>query len=99
MRSLEEKLVGDEKRKRELSLAAGGRRSRDPRWTAEEGADDGESWGKTIARPWGLATWKESPNGEVKRWLACGKAAAATYLGMGKSCDKKGGSFGRRGLL
>jgi hypothetical protein len=37
MRSLEEKLVGDEKRKRELSLAAGGRRSRDPRWTAEEG--------------------------------------------------------------
>jgi hypothetical protein len=38
----------------------------------EDGADDGEFWGKTTSRPWGLATWKESPNGGAKRWLAGG---------------------------
>jgi hypothetical protein len=41
----------------------GGGHLRDPRWPAEEWADDHETWGKTTARSWGLAMQKESPNG------------------------------------
>jgi hypothetical protein len=63
MRNQEKKLTGDKMWRRELSPVAGGRRSCDLRWTVEEGFDDGESWGKTTARPQGLAMWKESPNG------------------------------------
>jgi hypothetical protein len=59
----------------------------------EEGSDDGEPWCKTTARPWGLATQKESPNDRAKRRLANGEGAVAAYLGMGKSYEKRG-SFG-----
>jgi hypothetical protein len=43
MRSTEKILTGDEVRWGELSPVVGGRHSRDPRWTVEEGANDGET--------------------------------------------------------
>jgi hypothetical protein len=45
----------------------------EPTRTTEEMTDDGATWGKTTARPRGLAMRKESMNGVAERWLAGGE--------------------------
>jgi hypothetical protein len=60
---MEEGLASNEERREELSLTAGGSHSRDPRWVAEETANDHDSWGKTTAKTRGLATQKGNGNG------------------------------------
>jgi hypothetical protein len=62
----------------------GGCHSRDPRWAAEEWADDGETCGKTTANTRGLATRKEMENGGAKRRLASGERRAVSHLTEGK---------------
>jgi hypothetical protein len=99
MRNQEEKLAGDKKRRRDLSPVAGGCCLRDLRWTAEEGSDDSESWGKTTTQPQGLATREESPNGRAERRLASGERSAAAHLGIGEKGCERGRSFDRKGLL
>jgi hypothetical protein len=74
-------LVGEEEHNREELTVDGGRLSHDPWWTAKEVANDRDSWGRTTARPRGLATWMESPNGGVKRWLISGEWTVVAYLG------------------
>jgi hypothetical protein len=41
----------------------------------------------------GITKWRG------KQWLANGKWELAAYLGVGKSYNKRGGSFGRHNLL
>jgi hypothetical protein len=79
MRSQFGHLVGDEKHDGEELTVDGGRCSRDPTWRLEVTTDDGDSWGKTIARSRRSAMRKELPNGGVKRWLTSA---------LGKSCEK-----------
>jgi hypothetical protein len=76
-------LVGKEEHDGEEVTIDGGWLLRDQRWTAKELADDHDSWGKTIARPRGLATQKEL------QWLAGGEWAAAAYLGDGEKLEKR----------
>jgi hypothetical protein len=66
----------------------GGSHSRDLRWTAEETANDRDSWCKTTTRTQGLATRKESRNGATKQRLARGECTAVAYLSERKSCEK-----------
>jgi hypothetical protein len=67
---------------------AGSSHSCDLWWTAEETADDRNSWGETTTRTLGLATRKESRNGVAKWCLAGGECTAASYLGKEKSYAK-----------
>jgi hypothetical protein len=76
-------LVGDEKLDGEELTVDGGRCSRDPMKTT----DDGKTWGKTIARPRRLATRKESRNGMVKRRLAAVSGRWHLTSALGKSCE------------
>jgi hypothetical protein len=62
--------------------------SRDPRWVAEEWANDGETWGKTITKTRGLATRKEMENGGAKHRLTGGERRVAYHLMEGKEWQR-----------
>jgi hypothetical protein len=83
-------LVNEEEQDKEELTIYGGRRPRDPQLMTKERADDGDSWGKRTAQPRRSATQKESRNGAAKQWLASGKGIAVAYLGIKKSCKKRG---------
>jgi hypothetical protein len=70
----------------------GGLHSCDARWPVEEWADDGDTWGKTTTRSWGLATSKELANGGAKRRLAGGEWWVVSHLGI-EEINGERGSF------
>jgi hypothetical protein len=67
---------------------AGRRHSCDPRWVAEEWADDHDTLGKTTAKTRGLATRKENENGRANRRLGGGEQRAVSHLVVGKEKAK-----------
>jgi hypothetical protein len=83
-------LVDDEWHGGDELTGDGGWCPHDPTWTPEETVDDRDSWGKTTAHPWGLATREESPNGEAEQRLVGSEGAAAAYLDVGEKAAESG---------